>query len=163
MQPQIKSKPQPFDPDFNHAIMQITAQLVPEYTVSDSAPATYQALKAHLEAGKMMVVADEGSGNTIFGNPAVNHAFRAWHDWSHWRGGFDFSPQGETATCQMQIEHVYQFFGNNQKTRAWASLLTAEIIGQRQYFERHRTYICDQRAFVRAYLTNPDSALAQRW
>ena len=51
-----------------------------------------------------MVVAREGADNTIFGAPEVNYAFRAWHDWCHWMGGFDFSLYGECATCNMQIE-----------------------------------------------------------
>lgn len=153
----------PFDPGLNDAIIKITRQLVPEFAVADTAPSTYNDLKAHLDAGKTLVVAWEGSDHTIFGAPGINHAFRAWHDWCHWQGAFDFSSYGEWATCNLQIQHLRKFFGTNAQTESWARLLIAEIIGQRQYFERYRAYIADQRAFVRAYLLNRDFALNRRW
>jgi len=95
--------------------------------------------------------------------PEVNYTFRAWHDWCHWQGDFDFSLYGECATCNMQIEHVRSFFGVNDQTDGWARLLIAEVIGQRQYFERYRSYIADQRAFAHAYLVDPEFALSRRW
>lgn len=155
--------PTPFDPKLNAAIIYITTQLVGRFEVADNAPSTFQQLHAHLEAGKTLVVASEGSSNTVFCMPEVNYAFRAWHDWCHWWGGFDFSMIGETATCGLQIGHLKQFYGRNDQTEVWANLLTAEIIGQRQYYERHGVYVEDQRGFSRAYRRDANLALSSHW
>ena len=86
----------PLDPTLNAAILSIARNLFPDgFDVSPDAPSTYTALKAHLDAGKGLVVYDGGCAGTIYANPAVNHAFRAWNDWSHWRGDHDFSVEGE--------------------------------------------------------------------
>jgi len=88
----------PLDGAFNCAVVEIAHRLVPRYIISDDAPSTFRQLKAHLDAGKTLVVAKEGSDRTIFADPAVNCAFRAWHDWSHYTGNYDFSLYGESAT-----------------------------------------------------------------
>lgn len=153
----------PFDQTLNNAILRLSAHYVPTFIISDHAPATYRQLKAHLDAGKTMVVAHEGSSHTIFASEQVNFAFRAWHDWCHWKGEYDFSLFGESATCNMQIEQIYAFYGVNDQTQFWAQLLVAEVIGQRCYYERHRQYIHDQRAFATAYMNDPSSALLSKW
>ncbi len=153
----------PFDAALNNAVSFITSKLVPDFNVADDAPSTYQDLKAHLDAGKTFTAAREGSEHTIFGNPKINYAFRAWHDWCHWTGEFDFSLSGECATCSLQIEHLRSFYGVNDRTDYWARLLIAEVIGQRRYFEKYQCYITDQRAFARAYLVDRDAALECEW
>lgn len=155
--------PYPLDGAFNRAVVEITHRLVPRYLVSDDAPSTFRQLKAHLDAGKTLVVAKEGSDHTIFADPAVNCAFRAWHDWSHWTGNYDFSLYGESATCSLMIDHLYRFMGVTSETQKWSRYLIAEIIGQRQYYEKYRAYIENQRAFVTAYVASPTKALSRRW
>ena len=153
----------PLDGAFNNAVVAIAHHYVPHYIVSDDAPSTFRQLKAHLDAGKTLVVAKEGSDHTIFADPAVNCAFRAWHDWTHWNGNYDFSLYGESATCCLQLDHLYSFKGVTPETYRWSRLLIAEIIGQRQYYEKYQAYIRDQRAFVRTYVTSPTKALARKW
>lgn len=163
MQEQTKLRHEPFDVDFNHAVAHIASVIVGHYIVSDNAPSTYRQLKAHLGAGKTMVVAHEGSEATIFGDAAANWAFRAWHDWTHWKGGFDFSLYGESATCNMQIDCLLAFYGVNAATMKWRDYLIAEIIGQRRYYERYKAYLSDQRAFAVAYIKDPVFALSRMW
>ena len=153
----------PFDPRLNDAVLRITDSLVGNYCVADDAPGTYAALKRHLDAGQLLIVAAAGSSATIFGDPTVNYAFRAWHDWCHWKGECDFSLNGEMATCCIQLSHVQRFYGLNDRTCYWRSLLIAEMIGQRRYYELHREYVEDQRAFTRAYIADPQAALAAKW
>ncbi|MGI1661363.1 hypothetical protein ACRDNQ_03895 [Palleronia sp. KMU-117] len=153
----------PLDESFNEAVLVIAGKLVPQYVVSDDAPGTFRALKEHLDAGKTLVVAAAGSDYTVFGTPEVNWAFRAWHDWVHWRFEYDFSLPGEAATCSKQIEHLYTYFPGSPHLERWSRLLVAEVIGQRQYYERHRAYVDDQRAFAVAYIANGPAILGQRW
>jgi hypothetical protein len=72
---------EPLDPNLNAAIIAIVKRLFPHgCDVSDKAPDTYEKLKAHLDARKRLVVYGGGSEHTIYGDPAINYAFRAWHD-----------------------------------------------------------------------------------
>lgn len=153
----------PFDTKLNDAVLELAARYVPVFIVADDAPSTYRQLQEHMDAGKTMIVASEGSNNTIFAVPEVNFAFRAWHDWCHWKGGFDFSLYGESAACCMQLDQMYGRFGVNWHTNQWAEYLKAEVIGQRQYYEKYCAYIDDQRGFVAAYVTNPALTLERKW
>jgi hypothetical protein len=53
----------------------------------------------------------------------------------------------------MQGEQLVTVYGESSRTRWWRRILHAEIIGQREYFDRHGVFPHDQRAFVSAYLT----------
>lgn len=154
---------QPLDSQLNDAVLYIAGQLVPTFIVSRNAPSTYPQLKDHMDSGKDMIVFEGGSENTIFGTPEVNYAFRAWHDWCHWKGKFDFSLQGEMETCCFQLQHLHRFYGLTSKTCRWRSILIAEVVGQRRYFEKYREYILDQRSFAVAYIANSQTALQRRW
>ena len=150
----------PFDPRLNTAILHIASRLLPKgFDVSDEAPDTYEKLKAHLCAGKRMAVWSGGSEATVCGHRSVNFAFRAWHDFCHWDGGHDFTLEGEIAACEMQCQHLFEFYGDCKRIRGWCSLLRAEIVGQALFFQRHKRFPDDQRSFVAAYLVDPDIAL----
>jgi hypothetical protein len=152
--------PAPLDKGLNCAILHIAGRLLPTgYDVAPDAPASYRALRAHLDAGKRMVVYDGGSEGTIYADPEVNYAMRAWHDWAHYTCGNDFSIEGETANCRVQQAQLLELYGDCETTRRWCRILDAEIIGQRLYYAKHGTYVRDQRAFVLHYLANPRTAL----
>lgn len=149
----------------NQAIHTMALRLFPTgYLVSETeAPETYQALCDRLNAGKPMMVYSGGSNETIYGDKEINWAFRAWHDWCHWKGGFDFTEEGEAAACEMQIEHLMQVYGDSEDTREWASILRAEVNGQVQYEAIHGSFPQDQAAFIAAYVNNPETALFKRF
>jgi hypothetical protein len=141
------------DIHFNVAVLTICKRLLPEgYDVAIDAPETYEQLIARLDSGERMLVYSGGSERTIYGDPEVNYAFRAWHDWCHWRGRHDFSYAGERAACEMQGAHLVTVYGDCPRTRRWRRILRAEVIGQREYFDHHGVFPDDQRAFVEAYL-----------
>jgi hypothetical protein len=141
------------DIQFNAAVLTICTAVLPAgYDVAAVAPETYEELIAHLDAGRRMLVYSGGAERTIYGDPEVNYAFRAWHDWCHWRGRHDFSLEGERATCAMQGAHLVALYGESPQTVWWRRILHAEVIGQREYFDRHGVFPDDQRAFVESYL-----------
>lgn len=80
------------------------------------------------------------SNATIYGCREVNYAFRAWHDWCHWRGGHDLSIEGELAACHMQEHHLLELYGDTEQTRKWRTLLRAEIVGHAEYYRRHKRF-----------------------
>lgn len=154
--------PPPLCNELNDVVLHLSGKLVPEYIVSNDAPGSYRELCGLLDGGNTLVVYSGGSQNTIFGDPAINHAFRAWHDWSHWQYQFDFSLYGETCTCAVQLAHVHQHYGV-KTLHTIQPYLIAEVIGQRRYYETYGEYIEDQRAFVLAYINDSEAALSQRW
>lgn len=109
------------DRDLNQAIL----LLAPVFNVSDRAPSTFADI---MRQGDPLTVWSGASDGTIYADPAVNWAFRAWHDATHIAGRYDFTLAGETATCEAQIR--------------------AEIVGQAQYAAAHGHFPVDQAAFV---------------
>ncbi len=153
----------PLDHDLDQAILTISRRFLPGgFDISPNAPASYRALRKHLDAGKRMTVFSGGCTNIIYGAPHVNRAFRAWHDLCRWQAGFDFSVQGEIDTWRLQYQQLQQVFGHTLRTRMWGQILHAEIVRQRPYYERHREYLVDQRAFVECFLENPEAALRRQ-
>jgi hypothetical protein len=139
----------PLDAGLNAAIIAIASDLFSGgFDVSPNAPGTYKALKAHLDAGKRLVVHDGGCEGTIYGDAAVNHAFRAWHDFSHSKGEHDFSVEGECRVFDMQRRHLLYVYGDIPKWRRWIDILRAEVIGQRLFYERHKRFVENQRGFI---------------
>ena len=150
----------PLDPALNAAILHIASRLFHcGFDIAENAPSTYAELKAHLDAGNRMLVCSGGCDDTIYAHEKVNHAFRAWHDWCHWRGGHDFSVAGETAVYHIQCQHLVMLYGDNPATRRWRGILYAEVVGQRLYYETHKRYVTDQRAFVEQFLARMPSAI----
>lgn len=103
------------DHGLNVAVLVIAGRLFPgSFDVSDDAPDTYEKLVALFESGRRFVVYEGGSENTIFGDPAVNHHFRAWHDWCHWKGRHDFSMGGVSNRTALAM--VFKLIEGAQKS-----------------------------------------------
>src|SRR5215831_8328009 len=130
---------EPLDPSFNVTIEHIAHRLFPAgFDVSEQAPHTFDELKTLLDAGKRLIVYSGGSSSTIYAEPRVNYAFRAWHDWSHWTGSHDLSFDGEVGVCRRQQAHLLELYGDTEQTRRWCQLVHAEIIGQATYHLYHK-------------------------
>jgi hypothetical protein len=154
----------PLDIGLNVAVLQVASQLFPcGFDVSLDAPHTYEALKVHLDAGGRMVVWSGGAEATIFADREVNYAFRAWLSFCHWRGGYSYTPEGEQAAHEMQCQHIFALYGDSSRTRRWCALLRAEMIGPAEFCRRNKRVPENRRAFLEAYVTNPDKALGHPW
>ena len=81
LSPHINLRDIALDIQFNAAVLTICNRILPAgYDVAAVAPETYEELIAHLDAGRRMLVYSGGAEQTIYGDPEVNYAFRAWHD-----------------------------------------------------------------------------------
>jgi len=148
----MERSPQILDPTFNAAVLNIAATLTGGFSVSETAPATYEELVIQIEQLHRIVVWSGASDATIFGDPEVNYAFRAWHDWCHWHGRLPFTFEGEQRVCEMHCAQLLSLYGDSDKTRRWCRIVEAEIIGQRLHFDRFGHFPSDQYDFVVAYL-----------
>jgi|GEM_PF-5470849 len=150
----------PLDRSLNCAIMKITDRILPRgYEITSRAPSSYEELQQLLNAGARLKVWPERSDCTIYADPKVNHAFRAWHDWSHWIAAQPFTLEGERAVAAAQCRHLLSDFGDNALTRRWRPIIEAEVVGQNEYRARHLRFPIDQFSFVLAYLQDPSRAL----
>lgn len=150
------------DLGLNIAINAIAARLFPAgYDVAEDAPNDFEALKKHVATTGRMLVWSGGSDQTIFGDPETNWAFRAWHDWHHVNRNLPFTPEGEQAVVEWQINDLLKVYGDGEQVQRWARILRCEVDGQVEYQNNHDgAFPKDQRAFTQAYLANPAAAVA---
>lgn len=155
---------EPLDRSFNIAVLAMARRLLPcGFDVSDDAPDTYAKLRRHAEKTGRIMVWSGASDRTIFADPEVNYAFRAWHDLRHYTGRNDFSHYGEYCTYQAQYVDLQRMHGRETAKR-WRAILHAEVMGMLQYKERWLDFPSDQRAFVEACLRDDvATAIKQRW
>jgi len=120
------------------------------YGTIRGAPGDWSALQvaAARLPGCPLPVYSGGSGATIYGSPAANIAFRAWHDATHVRLGADFSRDGEVRTAREQVAQARAAGAS----AAALACLWMDTFGQVEYFAAHGTFPVDQVAFVRAAL-----------
>ncbi len=135
--------------DFNRII----CELAPRFVAADSVPVflphTPAAFLRGLVTGDGLKVWAGASDATIYGDARVNHAFRAWHDACHLRGGLGFTLEAERAACAMQERELLTRYPGALPI---AAMLRAEIIGQAEHFAAFGEFPTDQAAFIAAYM-----------
>lgn len=152
--------PRILDRELNAAVIHLADIMNPRgYAVSADAPETFDALAAYAREHGRIAVSSEFSDGTIFGDPEVNYAFRAWHDACHLAGGFAFTLDGEAAACAMQCAQLVALYGQ-ERSATWRAILRAEVNGQAEYVANWGEFPADQFRFDAAYLRNPEAALA---
>lgn len=162
---------QPFNKGFNVAVQTIANRLFPTgFDVSKDAPSTLQELNEHIAKTGRMLVSSEFSDHTVFACNETNYAFRAWHDWCHWKGQFPFTYLGELDAYEMQVSHLHERYGAtnsdgsiNRQVMEWEILMDAEVCGQALYFEQHKEFPTDQREFVKNYMYRPNYAVLRKY
>lgn len=117
-----------YDPDFNAAVLAICANIFPTgFDVSENAPDSFEALCSHLDAGHKMVVSPVYGEDPAFADAHTFQAFRAWHDWTHYTGGFAFTLAGECAAARAQRQQLAMLHGED-KANEWMGYLHSKII-----------------------------------
>lgn len=148
------ARPSPLSVPFNVAVLHIASKVLPcGYDVSPIAPQDFDSLVAHYEATGRVLVWNGASDKTIFAYPEVNFAFRAWHDSKHIVGGFPFDRAGELAALEMQILDIRAIY-DGATADLFCDILTAEIMGQFSYKERHGGFPVDQIGFAKAWISH---------
>lgn len=110
------------------------------YSVADEAPNTPSDLFGR--TGRL-VVWSGASDQTIYGDPSVNHAFRAVHDTLHLKHGFDFTVPQEMELGRVQAAMFPGRLGD---------FIYADIVGQAEFFLATGDFPVDQKAFICGYL-----------
>lgn len=152
------------DREVNAGVVAIARRLLPcGFDLAADAPDSLEKLNAHVARTGRIQVWNGASDQTIFGDAEINYAFRAWHDWSHWRGQHAFTPRGEAAVARMQVTHIRALYGRGRVARKLARMVRAEVIGQIRHHLRHGAFPEDQASFAATYLLAPAAALWRVW
>ncbi|MDE2096219.1 MAG: hypothetical protein KGL39_03170 [Patescibacteria group bacterium] len=146
---------EPYSLEFNAAVMTMANRVCPcGYDVSDaahSAPDSLAALNKHIETTRRILVSRDHSDNTIFSDPEINWAFRAWHDWTHWRIQAEFDLVGEVEVALRQVKDLTTVYGPAFGNR-YQPIIFAEGIGHTLLKELTGKFPIDQRRFDAAFL-----------
>ncbi len=126
---------EPLSTAFNVAVITMANKVCPNgYDVAnESAPHTLKALKGYVKNTGRILVWSGASDSSIFACQETNWAFRAWHDWNHWRYELPFTDKGEAAVCKKQQQQIRDQYGAGQQTEYFCSLLYFEIMEQLDY------------------------------
>lgn len=144
---------------FNIAVHTITSRLLPcGFDVSAHAPSTFEQLLDHYARTGRVCVWDGASDQTIFGDPGINHMFRAWHDSKHILGRYPFTRDGEVLAMKAQQADVYAIY-DGKLAEQFCNLLEAEILGQFDYAAINGGFPIDQIGFTERYLIDPDGVM----
>ena len=139
------------DKAFNAAVLQIANRLNPCGWDLCEGIDNLSKLRSYVAMNGRIAVSGENSDRTIFGDPEVNFAFRAWHDWHHLKLDAEFDPAGELAVANSQAGDLIALYGA-AVSRPWRELLDIEVNGQVRYFAYHNCFPVDQIGFARAQL-----------
>lgn len=153
--PAPRAHPEPYDYGFNAAVMSFAKRHNPlGWLVKDNAadaPASLGDLQQVIGSLQgALPVYGGNSGQTVFGCPEHNIAFRAWHDRVHWLYGQEFNFAGEAATAYVQAWQIVHEYGDDIEVQSWVAMILVEVIGQALENTLRGGYIEDQRAFYNA-------------
>jgi hypothetical protein len=102
------------DKQLNAAILHIVQHLKINYQPSPDAPDTLEGITDMYECGGPIYVFDGGCDNTIYGDKEVNYAFRAWHDYHHWKLQAPLTREGEAKVVEAQITDLFALSGGQR-------------------------------------------------
>ena len=143
----------PLDRAFNVAVIHMANRLFPTgFDVSSTAPDTFEKLKAHVATTGRMCVWSGASDATIFDDAEVNWAFRAWHDFCHVFGNYDFTFMGELNAALMMAEQLREVYGCDERSQRFVNIIMCEVVGQTRHFMATGEFVQDQMTFARDYL-----------
>lgn len=121
----------------NREINDLILKTAPKHIAAAIAPSTAKDLFSI--KGSTLVIWSGACENTIFGDAAVNIAFRALHDQLHLDTGIGFSPAEEIELGRIQA---------NQYTGLMADLVYIEVTKQAEYYLKNGIFIQDQVSFT---------------
>ena len=100
-----------WDRGFNVMVLRMAELVAPSFQRGPDAPETLEALTSYVEKHGNIKVSDQNMAQNVFGCDEANLAFRAWHDWTHWRYQTPFTPEGEKATYEHQLTDMMKVYG----------------------------------------------------
>jgi hypothetical protein len=120
------------DPAFNVFTLRMASRI--NYAVVSHEPyANFEEMRADYARTGLLLVTSRFDGGSIYGDPAVNHAARAWHDMAHILTGSQFDAEGEARAATYQCFEVRRERRNGyitEEQESWfCRILDVEVNG----------------------------------
>lgn len=120
------------DPEFNALTLKMASNI--NYKVVPYEPyATFEEMQTDYWRTGRILITSRFDGGSIYGDPAVNHAARAWHDMAHILSNAPFDAEGERIAAELQVCQIAfeEICGNiTEEQRDWFSrILDVEVNG----------------------------------
>lgn len=120
----------PMIPAFNNACNLIASKIFPlGFDMRHAAPNTYRDLCRALNEFGRMEIWDGDREQTCFAHTETWRAFRAWHDWCHYRFDGHFTLLGEHKVLHIQAGQLMRLYGRADDVRDWIALMFCNILG----------------------------------
>lgn len=143
----------PLDTRLNIAVIHIAGRLFPTgYDICDDKLDTLESLNTRVDETGRMAVWSGASDHTIYDCAETNYAFRAWHDFYHWKHQLPFDAAGERKVLEYQQADIRALYGYSASADAMVTLLEAEILGQLLHQAEFGAFPINQRTFATAYI-----------
>lgn len=136
---------------FNQVVSYMGGLVAFDYTTSDYTD--FDAMRLDYQQRGRIKVNVNNSDRTMFGSPAPNWYFRAWHDMCHLLADAPFTPAGEYKAEELMIAQLDALPDLTAEEKELFSLfIHCEVSGQVDYYQRHNAFPENQLAFTLAYL-----------
>lgn len=100
-----------------------------------------------------IIVNSNNCQNSIYGDPIINLYARSIHEYCHIKYNLSFNFFGESLVANVQANMLPKDWFFEKK------LILIDVIGQLQYFHKHKEYVLNQRKFSIQYIINPIEAI----
>ena len=130
------------------ALNDFILNIAPYHFGTPDAPNTWEGLQAVKDMSPMPVF-DGNCENTIFESKTVNLAARAWHDSVHLKHDLSFSLQDEIRVARIQCAQLI-----DAGLSSFTHLIWLDVVGQILYYDKHKQYVPNQKAFVDYLMLN---------
>lgn len=101
-----------------------------------------------------MIVTNSVPKTAVFGDFATLVAFRAWHDWLHWKYVGEFTLPGELMVGHVHVGGLVAELGFTDEVQAMGALALIQVYQQNVYFfDTHEVRVEDERRFAMAFFS----------
>lgn len=105
------------------------------------------------ERTNKIIVNSNNCQDSIYGDQMINLYARSIHEYCHIKNNLSFNFFGESLVANLQASMLPNDWFFEKK------LILIDVIGQLQYFHKHKEYVINQRKFCIDYMVNPIEAV----
>lgn len=124
------------------------------FEASLNAPSTYKAMRSFFDDNGYFLVYNGGDHGYL--GEEYNIKFRALHDAMHYKYNLSFKFEDEKQLSDITANEFFKYAYDNLGATHYEivltrDIITAEIKGQIEYYERYNSYVADQVEFIDSY------------
>lgn len=142
-------------PLFDDLVGEIARDVLPRgWRACSGSPDTLEEVIRNFERTGDMIVTNSRPRTTVFGSFEKLIAFRAWHDWIHWKYVGEFTLPGELMVGHVHVGGLVEKLGFTREAQEMGALALIQVYQQNVYFfDTHELRVEDERRFALLYFS----------